>query len=264
VNPAHASGDHFSSVSAAYSAFRPRYPRALFEFLTTIVPRHQLAWDCGAGTGQATVDLAGYFDRVIGTDVSAEQIAHAPRHEKITWLVCPAESTPLSSGSVDLITVAQALHWFDHMRFSSEVRRVGAPGAAIAAWTYGAPRMDGEVGEVLRRAMFDTLGPYWPPERRHVYDEYRSIPFPFERIAVPVLSLEEEWSPAQVAGYMRTWSATAKYCARHDEDPIVAIEPELTAAWGDTAKTRRIAWVLIVIAGRVGQRAHSQPDCLSP
>ena len=252
MSPAHAPGDHFSSVSAAYSAFRPRYPRALFEFLTAVVPRHRLAWDCGAGTGQATVNLAEYFDRVIGTDISAEQIARAPRHEKITWLVCPAESTPLASGSVDLVTVAQALHWFDHARFNAEVRRVGAPSGVIAAWTYGAPRMDGEVGAVLRRAMFDTLGPYWPPERRHVYDEYRSIPFPFERIASPVLSLEEEWSAAQVAGYVRTWSATIKYRAAHVEDPVVAIERELGAVWGDADQLRRIAWPLIVIAGRIG------------
>jgi ubiquinone/menaquinone biosynthesis C-methylase UbiE len=252
VSPAHAPGDHFSSVSAAYSAFRPRYPRALFEFLTAVAPRHRLAWDCGAGTGQATVNLAEYFDRVIGTDISAEQIARASRHEKITWLVCPAESTPLASGSVDLVTIAQALHWFDHARFNAEVRRVGAPRAVIAAWAYGAPLMDGEVGAVLRRAMFDTLGPYWPPERRHVYDEYRSIPFPFERIASPVLSLEEEWSAAQVAGYVRTWSATTKYRAAHVEDPVVAIERELAVVWGDPDRPRRIAWPLIVIAGQIG------------
>ena len=252
MNAAHAPGDHFSSVSAAYSAFRPRYPRALFEFLTAIAPRHELAWDCGAGTGQATVDLAEYFDRVVGTDVSAEQIARAPRHERITWLVCPAESTPLASGSVDLVTVAQALHWFDHARFNAEVRRVGAPNAVIAAWTYGVPRMDGEVGAVLHRAMFDTLGPYWPPERRHVYDEYRSIPFPFARIASPALSLEEEWSAAQVTGYVRTWSATTKYRAAHVEDPVVAIERELSAVWGDADQPRRITWPLIVIAGHIG------------
>jgi len=253
VSASRAPGDHFSTVSAAYSAFRPRYPRELFEFLAGVAPRHRFAWDCGAGTGQATVDLAEYFDRVIGTDVSAEQIARAPKHEKITWLVSPAEATPLASGSIDLIAVAQALHWFDHMRFNAEARRVGAPDAVIAAWTYGAPRMDGDVGEVLRRAMFDTLGPYWPRERRHVYDEYRSIPFPFERIATPVLSLEEDWRAAQVSGYMRTWSATTQYRAAHNEDPIVAIERELAAAWGDPATLQRITWPLIIVAGRVSE-----------
>lgn len=253
MSSARAPGDHFSAVSAEYSAFRPRYPRALFEFLAAIARRRRLAWDCGAGTGQATVDLAEFFDQVIGTDVSAEQIARAPTHPKITWLVCPAELTPLAPGSVDLITVAQALHWFDHERFNAEVRRVAAPGAAIAAWTYGAPRMDGDVGEVLRRSMFDTLGDYWPPERRHVYDEYRSIPFPFERIATPPFSLEEEWSPPQLAGYIRTWSATTRYRSIRGEDPVVAIERELGEIWGDPAERKRIVWPLIVIAGRVGE-----------
>jgi ubiquinone/menaquinone biosynthesis C-methylase UbiE len=225
----------------------------LFEFLGSIAPRHRLAWDCGAGTGQATVDLADFFDQVIGTDVSAEQIARAPKHPKITWLVSPAESTPLASDSVDLITVAQALHWFDHARFNEEVVRVASPGAVISAWTYAAPRMDGAVGEVLRRSMFETLGAYWPPERRHVYDEYRSIPFPFERIPAPSLSLVEEWSQAQLAGYMRTWSATTQYRATHEDDPIVAVERELGELWDDGAHPKPITWALVVIAGRVGR-----------
>jgi SAM-dependent methyltransferase len=251
VSSQQAPGDHFSSVSAGYSTFRPRYPRALFEFLASIAPRHGLAWDCGAGSGQATVDLAEFFDRVIGTDVSAEQIARAPKHDKITWLVSPAELTPLDAGSVDLITVAQALHWFDHARFNAEVRRVAAAGAAIAAWTYAAPRMDGAVGEVLRRSMFETLGAYWPPERRYVDDEYRSIPFPFERIPAPAFALEEQWTLAQVVGYMRTWSATTRYVTAHEHDPVVEVERELTALWGGVALPKRITWPLIVLAGRV-------------
>ena len=246
-----APGDHFSSISAGYSTFRPRYPRALFEFLAAIAPRRRLAWDCGAGTGQATVDLAEFFDHVVGTDVSAEQISRAPKHPKIEWIVSPAESVPLESGSVDLITVAQALHWFDHARFYAEVRRVAGPGAAIAAWTYAAPRMDGAVGEVLRRTMFETVGAYWPPERRYVDEEYRSIPFPFERTAAPAFALEEQWNLAQVAGYMRTWSATTRYVAAHQQDPIVAVGQELAGLWPDATQTKRITWPLIVLAGHV-------------
>lgn len=253
MSSARAPGDHFSGVSAAYSAFRPRYPRALFEFLATITLRHQLAWDCGAGTGQATVDLAEFFDRVIGTDVSAEQIARAPAHPKVTWLVSPAESAPLASGSVDLITVAQALHWFDHARFNAEVQRVAAPGAAVSAWTYAAPQMDGDVGDVLQHFMFETLGPYWPAERRYVDDEYRSIPFPFVRTSAPSLVLEEHWDLAQVVGYMRTWSASTRYQAAHGDDPVTVVEGELGAVWGDATKRTRISWPLIVIAGRVTQ-----------
>ena len=250
-----APGDHFSTISARYSAFRPRYPRALFEFVSSIAPRHRLAWDCGAGTGQATVDLAEFFDAVVGTDVSAEQIACAPAHPKITWVAAPAESTPLASGSVDAITVAQALHWFDHARFNAEVRRVAAPEAAIVAWTYTVPRMGGRAGDLLRRFMLETLAAYWPPERRHVDEEYRSIPFPFERTPAPPLALEERWTLAHVVGYLRTWSATTRYIAAHGIDPVVAVERELRELWGDATELRRITWPLIVLAGHVGPRA---------
>ena len=246
-----APGDHFSSVSAGYAAFRPRYPRALFEFSASIAPQRHRAWDCGAGTGQATVDLAEWFDEVIGTDVSAEQIARAPRHERIVWLVAPAESTPLASRSVELITVAQALHWFDHAKFFDEVRRVGISDAAICAWTYAAPRMDGAIGQALRRFTFETLADYWPPERRYVDDEYRSIPFPFERLATPALVLEDEWSLHQLVGYIRTWSATSRYVAAHGRDPVTDIGRELAELWPDADERRQITWPLIMIAGRV-------------
>lgn len=243
--------DHFSAIAKTYAAFRPRYPRELFEYVTSIVKRHHLAWDCGAGNGQATVDLAERFDEVIGTDASAEQLAKAPAHPKIKWLVAPAESAPIASSSVDLTAVAQALHWFDHERFYAEVRRVSAPGAAIAAWTYGSPRMDGDVGRAVRRLMYETVGENWPPERQYVEQEYRTIPFPFERLDAPRLSLVEHWTLDQVAGYARSWSATALYVKAHGTDPVVGLESELRETWGDPAERRAITWPLILLAGRV-------------
>lgn len=247
-------GDHFSGVAAGYAAFRPQYPRALFEFLATIAPRRGRVWDCGTGTGQAAVDLAEWFDEVIATDVSAAQIAQAPPNSRIEWLVSAAESTPIRPASIDLVTVAQALHWFDHPRFYDEVRRVAAPGAAIAAWTYGSPRMAGEVGEALRRFSSETVGPYWPPERRHVDAGYRTIPFPFPEIAAPALNLVEHWSRAQLAGYLRTWSATTRYVAKRGHDPVEQFEHDLETWWPDQTEQRPIEWPLIVIAGRVDVR----------
>ncbi|MDB4875228.1 MAG: Methyltransferase type 11 [Gemmatimonadetes bacterium] len=247
----HASGDHFSTVSASYAAFRPRYPHALFEFVASIAPRHGRAWDCGAGTGQATVELAEFFDEVVGTDVSAQQIEQAPAHPKIRWLVTPAESTPLEPASVDLVTVAQALHWFDHARFNDEVRRVAAPGAAIAAWSYAAPIMEGDVGSLLASFMYGTLQSYWPPERRYVDEEYRTIPFPFVRLDTPSFALADRWTRAQLAGYTRTWSATTRYVAKHGSDPVAEFERELAAVWPEAEEARRIEWPLIMLAGRV-------------
>jgi SAM-dependent methyltransferase len=250
VSAPRAPGDHFSSVSTAYATFRPGYPSALFAYVSSIAQNHRRAWDCGAGSGQATGDLAEYFGEVIATDVSAKQIASAQPHTRVRWIVCPAESTPIASESIDLIAVAQALHWFDHARFNAEVRRVAAPGAAIAAWTYGSPHMAGPVGQALDRLMFDTLGRYWPPERNHVIAEYRTIPFPFPRIAAPSLSLEESWTLERIAGYARSWSATVQYRATHDDDPVETFEREARETWAD-GEPRAIVWPLTILAGRV-------------
>jgi len=243
--------DHFSKLAAGYAAFRPTYPDELFDFLASQAPGLRLAWDVGAGSGQATLALAERFERVIATDLSVEQVARAPQRNNIEWHVAPAEDAPVvPSSSVDLVTVAQALHWFDHARFYAEVRRVSVPGGMIGAWTYAAARMDGEVGSVIHRYMYQDVGAYWPPERRYVDNEYRDIPFPFERLSVPIFSLENEWTLEQVVGYLRTMSATGRYVERHGADPVARVEVELREVWGDLP-TRRITWPLIVLAGRL-------------
>lgn len=243
--------DHFSSVSAAYSAFRPRYPRELIEFFASLAPRRRIAWDCGAGSGQATADIANHFEFVVGTDLSVEQVAKAPDNERIGWAACSAELACLRSGSVDAIAVAQALHWFANDDFYAEVRRVSSgPDTPILAWTYATPQMDGDVGKVLQRYIFQDVGPYWPPERQYVNVEYRTIPFPFERTSTPRFSLENEWTLDQIAGYMRSMSATARYINANGTDPVVTVQAELKALWPDDSP-RRIVWPVIVLAGRV-------------
>lgn len=244
-------GDHFSGISSAYAEFRPRYPRALFDFIAEITPRHGLAWDCGAGNGQATLDLAERFDRVIATDMSAQQIAEAHADPRITWRVARAEASGIDDHSVDATTVAQALHWFDHERFAAEVRRVSAPDAVIVAWTYETPFLDGDAGVILRRYAFETVGSYWPPERRYVNEGYRTIPFPFARIEAPTLELVERWTRDQVVGYMRTWSSSTRFRKQHGVDPVVAVERELANVWPDRAEPRRIVWPMPILAGRV-------------
>jgi SAM-dependent methyltransferase len=251
VSGQRAPGDIFSAVSAGYAAFRPRYPRPLFDFIASVAPRRDRALECGAGSGQATVDLAEWFDHVVATDVSASQIAQAPRHDRILWVVAPAEALPLRAGSIDLVGVAQALHWFDFDAFFSEVRRVASRGAVLVAWTYAAGRMDGEIGELLRRFTFETVGPYWPPQRRHVDAEYQTIPFPFNRIATPALELEDHWPLARLVGFMRTWSAVTRFRARRGEDPVAAVESDLASLWGDVEQPRRIVWPMAMLAGRI-------------
>jgi ubiquinone/menaquinone biosynthesis C-methylase UbiE len=253
VTAQRAAGDHFSAVARSYAQFRPRYPRALFEFVASLVARHARAWDCGAGTGQATLQLAEWFDEVCATDVSPEQIARAPAHPRVRWQVAAAESSGLRARSADLVTVAQALHWFDHRPFYDEVRRVAAPHAAIAAWTYGAPVMEGAVGASLTHFARETLRSYWPPERRYVDDEYRTIPFPFERVAAPRFELRHRWDRSHVLGYTRTWSATVRYQQQHDRDPVRQLAEALETLWPNESEARAIVWPLIVVAGKIAE-----------
>lgn len=247
--------DHFSRVADAYASFRPRYPSALFAYLAGLTPRHELAWDCGAGSGQATLDLAAHFHRVIATDMSAEQIGAAPRHPSVEYRVAPAEAGGLPDASVDLIAVAQALHWFDLDRFYGEVRRVAAPHAVIAAWTYRLPRSgDRAIDAALGSFYRDVVGPYWPAERRHVDAGYRTLPFPFEELVPPPLDMESEWTLADLVGYVRTWSASARFLAATGEDPAAVLAERVAPVWGPPERMRKVEWPLALRVGRVHAR----------
>ena len=243
--------DHFSGHASAYARYRPDYPKELFEYLATLTPRREVALDCATGSGQAAVGLARHYDRVVATDGSVAQLKSAQAHPHVAYLGNLAEQPALKDQSVDLAAAAQAAHWFDHARFHPEMRRVLRPDGVLAIWTYGIALVEPQIDAVVRYYYNDVVGPYWPPERRYVDDEYRSIPFPFDRIPAPLLVLEEHWDLAQVVGYMRTWSASTRYRAAHGDDPVTPVEGELGAVWGDATRPRRISWPLIVLAGRV-------------
>ncbi len=244
--------DHFSQLADAYRAFRPEYPGEMFRWLAQVAPRRDSALDCGCGTGQATVALARYFQVVYGVDPSAEQIGQAVGHERVRYLVAPAEATGLPEGSQDLVIVAQALHWFDLERFYGEVRRVARQGAVFAAITYGLFTLTPELNLILLRLYRDILGSYWPPERRHVDAGYRTLPFPFTEIEPPEFAMTAEWHFDHLIGYLSTWSAVKEYRARTGNDAILSVADELRAAWGDPGDTKRVAWPLSLRVGRIG------------
>jgi SAM-dependent methyltransferase len=242
--------DHFSAVAAQYAAHRPDYPRALFDWLADAAPSTRAAWDCGTGSGQAAVGLARRFESVFATDASAEQVARARRHRRVAYRAAPAESSGLPAGSVDCVTVAQALHWFDRERFWAEARRVLVPGGVLAAWCYLLFRVDAAVDAVVGRFYGDVVGPYWPPERALVEKGYATIAFPFEELPAPRFRMVKRWTLSQLEGYLTTWSAVRGYVAARGEDPLAALRPELSAAWGGPARVRRVVWDLEVRAGR--------------
>jgi SAM-dependent methyltransferase len=241
--------DHFSGHAAVYASFRPSYPPALFDFVASLPARHGLAWDCATGNGQAAVGLAERFERVIATDGSAEQLALAVPHPKVEYRQALAEQSGLDSGSVDLVSVATALHWFDFDRFYAEVERVLSPGGALAAWAYNLVRVTPEVDVLTDRLARQIVGPYWPPERRWVDEDYRTLPFPFAEVPVPELWIEEEWDFSRFIPYFTTWSATARYRKATGHDPLEDIGDEMERAWGDPSQARTVRWPVMMRAG---------------
>lgn len=242
--------DHFSSESPNYAKFRPRYGRELFEYLSGLVPDHQLAWDCATGNGQAAIPSAEFFERVIATDASGEQIQNAIVNPKIEYRVARAEDSGLKSASCDLVTVAQALHWFDLSGFYAEVKRVLKPGGVLAVWAYTFLRINPAIDEVVNHFYAVTVGPFWPPERLIVEKGYRDVPFPFDELDSPEFFLTAEWPVDALLGYLRTWSASQKYHREKGHDPVTLIEGQVRELWPKTRETLAVKWPIALRAGR--------------
>jgi len=240
----------FSPFAEQYARFRPVYPLELFEFLASLVERRSRAWDCATGNGQAALGLAEYFEHVVATDVSEEQIIHARAHRRVEYRVAPAEVSGLETGSVDLVTVAAALHWFDLEVFFDEVRRVIRPGGALAAWTYHAAIIDGPVGEIIGPLYWDLLKDYFAPGARLVDDRYGSVNLPGEPVDAAQFRMSAEWTLEQFKGYVASWSGTQRYRKEHGEDPFDRVAEPLAEVWDGAATIRRIRWPLFLRVSR--------------
>lgn len=242
--------DHFSAQSVSYARFRPRYPAALFDWLADVSPSRDLAWDVAAGSGQASVELAARFAQVVATEASAEQLAHAEARPNLTYRHERAERSSLGEASADLVTVAQALHWFDHPAFFAEAARVLKPGGVLAVWCYEVFEATPAIDAVVSRFYHDVVGPYWPPERRWIETGYADLVLPLPRVEAPAFEMALSWTLDELVGYLGTWSAAQRYRADRGSDPIPAVRAELAAAWGDPATERRVRWPLKVHACR--------------
>jgi SAM-dependent methyltransferase len=240
--------DHFSRQAADYAKFRPRYPQELFNYLETIAPSRQLAWDCGTGNGQAAVRLASVFDRVIATDASEKQIANAEPHEHVEYRVAPAENSGIESETIDLIMVAQALHWFDLNGFYAEVQRVLKPAGVLAASVYNLLHIDPAIDEIVNRYYYEVVGPFWPPERKLV-EQFADLSFPFYEIDPPEFEMTAQWNLDHLVGYLGTWSATQRLIAAKGSEPLEQITDDLRNAWGDPQQMRKVIWPLTLRLG---------------
>lgn len=250
--------DHFSRQAAAYARHRPRYPAALYDHLARLAPGLDLAWDCATGNGQAAVGLAAVFARVVATDASADQIYHAEPNPRVRYHVARAENVRpvgLVDRSVDLVTVAQAMHWLDHEKFYAEVMRVLVPGGILAVWGYYAAVVDPAIDPILARYGGELLAPFWPPQVELLHHGFRDLPFPFEEITAPPFAIVAEWTLDDVLGYLSSWSPNQRFIDANGRHPIDEIRAELADAWGTGA--RPIRWPLALRLGRWSGRGEN-------
>jgi SAM-dependent methyltransferase len=241
--------DHFSAQSAAYAQHRPGYPDTLFELLANACQGRGLAWDVGTGNGQAALGLVARFDHVHATDPSADQLRHAPPHPRITWRVGAEDGSGLPAGSVDLVTAAQAAHWFDAGRFHTEAARVLRPGGVLAIWGYGLPRVDPAVDALLWDFYDRVLGAWWPPERHHIDSAYRELPFPWKEEPDPGFEMTARRTGTEFLGFLETWSALARCRQATLSDPLATFSLELTRLW-PPEEPREVRWPLFLRRGR--------------
>lgn len=252
----------FTEQAAVYAVARPVYPKDLFAKLAALTDRRLLAWDVGTGSGQAAIGVAEHFESVLATDTSAEQLRHAVPHPRVRYLhTAQGEWEDLvaalgGEGTVDLITVAEAVHWFDLPAFYAVANRVlRKPGGVIAVWGYNYNVVP--VEEMLSRFLATTL-PYRDPRSWYVIEGYRNLPFPFAEVGLDLgregepagFDMEQEMSFAGLLGMLRSVGAVARARQQDGVDLLdERVVKELEEEWGGPELVRKVTYKAFLLAG---------------
>lgn len=243
--------DNFSKQSSFYKKYRPNYPIELINDILHITCEMDSCWDCGTGNGQVAVELSHHFENVFATDVSENQIANAVKKENITYGVERSEDTSFIDNQFDLITVAQALHWFDFKSFNKEINRVCKNGAIVAVWGYGLLRIEESIDLLLDSFYTDIIGPYWNKERKYVDDEYASIPLDFKEINLKKdYLIKTYWTIGDLEGYLNSWSSVQNYITKNKQSPVDQIIESISVYW-DNQTTKEINFPIFTRIGRI-------------
>lgn len=245
--------DNFSKQSPGYSKYRPSYPQELFDFLLSIAPDKKCAWDCGTGSGQVASILADYFYQVYGTDISKNQIKHAIKKDNLIYKVERAEQTSFDDYQFDLITVAQAIHWFEFDKFYNEVKRTLKPGGVIAVIGYHLPRINEQIDRIVDDFYLNIVGEYWDKERKYIDDYYQTIPFPFEEIKTPRFASKYKWIRNHLTGFLNTWSAVQHYINKNNSNPVELIVENLNSCWKES-EIKSVKFPVILRAGKIAEK----------
>ncbi len=241
----------YSPFARQYAESRPAYPPELFAYLASLVDRHTLAWDSATGNGQAAIGLAKHFDRVMATDISAEQIRHAHIHPRVDYRVTPSEDSGLEQRSVDLVTVASAVHWFDLPSFVRKVERVVRPGGVLAIWTYHVGCVEPPCDRVFDRFYRDIVSPYFSSGARLVDEHYETITLPGKSIETIPFSVSASWNLEQMLGFIHSWSGTQQYMKETGRDPILLIMEDLRCLWETAESVLTVRWPLFLRVSRL-------------
>lgn len=257
----------FIKQAKQYLVTRPNYPQQLFQFIASKTPSHDVAWDVGTGSGQAVTSIAEIYKKVIGTDTSPKQLELAPKLPNVEYKCTPADipmaylDTHIAAKStVDLVTIAQALHWFDNPSFYQQVKHVlKKPHGVVAAWCYTVPQVNAAIDAVFKPFYAVDSEPYWELARNKVDNEYRTIEFPF----VPVDGLdhtgpfkfktEKLMSLDEYFMYIRSWSAYQTAKDKGVELLSDGVVKEFIRAWEeDGAQSKTVVFPVYLRIGKVG------------
>ncbi|RQO29919.1 SAM-dependent methyltransferase [Taibaiella sp. KBW10] len=242
--------DLFSESSDLYARHRPQYPAALFAYLNTLVQDKDKAWDCGTGNGQVAAVLAETFTTVYATDISTAQIAAAAHKENLQYSIQAAEHTHFPDHCFALITVAQAIHWFDFEQFYAEVKRTAKANAILAVIGYGDIRISETIDPLMQDFHANTLGAYWDWERKYIDERYETIPFPFEAIAPPDFTITIDWTLEQLIAYINTWSALKHFIKANKYNPVDTLQQQIEPLWGKNL-VRTVHFPLFLRIGKI-------------
>ncbi|WP_159468181.1 class I SAM-dependent methyltransferase [Dyadobacter sp. 3J3] len=225
--------DNFSNHSKQYSVFRPTYPDEAIEFILNLVNNKTNVWDCGTGNGQLAAKLSPFFQHIYATDISENQITNAVKKDNISYKVVAAENVIFEQNFFDLITVAQAIHWFDFEKFYEKVYLTLKPNGIIAIIGYNLMKIDEESDKIIRHLYSTILGDkYWDKERKYLDEQYKTIPFPFQELQTPSFSQKVKWNLEELIGYLNTWSAVQHFIKANGINPVDEVKKEFENIWG--------------------------------